>query len=156
MLRQRIRCDAPSLSLADYNFIMQCHNDKPRSKVLNELKEKYSISQKRIYQIWRGEEKNRVAWDQPIYSFNSLFSHELEKREKSVHLVAPFKGALQEGGSDSKKENSDLNDQILAEPAFKNPSSNLSREDRDLNTFYEKEAIRDKKNIAKYLHILAK
>jgi hypothetical protein len=57
MLRQRIRCDAPSLSLADYDFIMQCRNDRPRSKVLNELKEKYSISQKRIYQIWRGKKK---------------------------------------------------------------------------------------------------
>jgi len=44
MLRQHIRCDAPSLSLADYNFIMQCRNNRPRSKVLNKLKEKYSIS----------------------------------------------------------------------------------------------------------------
>ncbi|CAG8793466.1 3061_t:CDS:1, partial [Dentiscutata erythropus] len=50
-------------------------------------------------------------------------------------------GVLREGSSDSKKEKFNLNDQILAEPAFKNPSSNLSREDRDLNIFYEKEAI---------------
>jgi hypothetical protein len=67
MLRQRMRCDAPPFSPADYDFIMQRCDDRPRSKVLNELKEKYSTSQKRIYQIWRGEEKNRVAWDQPIY-----------------------------------------------------------------------------------------
>src|SRR6185437_4806372 len=66
MLRQRIRCDAPSLLLADYDFIIQCRNDRPRSKVLNKLKEKYSISQKCIYQIWRGKEKNRIAWNQPI------------------------------------------------------------------------------------------
>ena len=46
-----MRCDAPSLSLADYDFIIQCYNNIPRSKVLNELKEKYGISQKRIYQI---------------------------------------------------------------------------------------------------------
>jgi hypothetical protein len=67
MLRQRMRCDAPPFSPADYDFIMQRRDDRPRSKVLNELKEKYSTSQKRIYQIWRGEEKNRVAWDQPIF-----------------------------------------------------------------------------------------
>ena len=146
MLRQRIRCDAPSLSLADYDFIMQCRNDRPRSKVLNELKEKYSISQKRIYQIWRGEEKNRVAWDQPIYSFNSLFSCE------------PSSDLSQESGENlsnkdqenSKKENSfDLKSQKILPLDF-------VEEGRDLNTFYKKEAIRDKKNIAKYLHILAK
>jgi len=62
-----MRCDVLPFLPADYNFIMQCRDDKPRSKVLNELKEKYSTSQKCIYQIWRGEEKNRVAWDQPIY-----------------------------------------------------------------------------------------
>ena len=67
MLRLRMRCDAPPFSPADYDFIMQRRDDRPRSKVLNELKEKYNTSQKRIYQIWRGEEKNRVAWDQPIY-----------------------------------------------------------------------------------------
>ena len=67
MLRQRMRCDAPPFSPADYDFIMQRRDDRPRSKVLNELKEKYSTSQKRIYQIWRGEKKNRVAWDQPIH-----------------------------------------------------------------------------------------
>jgi hypothetical protein len=67
MLRLHMRCDAPPFSPADYDFIMQRRDDRPRSKVLNELKEKYNTSQKRIYQIWRGEEKNRVAWDQPIY-----------------------------------------------------------------------------------------
>ena len=83
---------------------MQCHNDRPRSKVLNKLKEKYSILQKCIYQIWRGEEKNRVAWDQLIYSFNS-----------EENLV----NELILSSSDSKKENL-VNKPILAEPAFKN------------------------------------
>ncbi|RIA94872.1 hypothetical protein C1645_817462 [Glomus cerebriforme] len=46
MLRQRMRCDVPPFSLANYDFIMQCRDDRPRSKVLNELKEKYSTSQK--------------------------------------------------------------------------------------------------------------
>src|SRR5436190_22496846 len=67
MLRQCMRCDAPFFSPADYDHIMQCAEKKPRDKVLKDLTDKYSTSQKRIYQIWRGEEKNRVAWNQPIH-----------------------------------------------------------------------------------------
>ena len=67
MLRQRMRCDAPSFSPADYDHIMQCAEKKPRDKVLKDLIDKYRTSQKHIYQIWRGKEKNRVAWNQPIH-----------------------------------------------------------------------------------------
>nr|CAG8670349.1 5229_t:CDS:2 [Entrophospora candida] len=31
--------------------------------------DKYKTSSRRIYQIWRGEETKRVAWDQPIPQF---------------------------------------------------------------------------------------
>src|ERR1043165_1824539 len=67
MLRQCMRCDASPFSPADYDHIMQYAEKKPRDKVLKDLTDKYHISQKRIYQIWRGEEKNRVAWNQPIH-----------------------------------------------------------------------------------------
>ena len=67
MLRQRMRCNVPSFSPADYNHIMQCAEKKPKDKVLKDLIDKYHISQKRIYQIWRGEEKNKVVQNQPIY-----------------------------------------------------------------------------------------
>src|SRR2546430_7492982 len=67
MLRQRMKCDAPPFSPADYYHIMQCAEKKPRDKVLKDLTDKYRTSQKCIYQIWRGEEKNRVAWNQPIH-----------------------------------------------------------------------------------------
>jgi hypothetical protein len=157
-----MRCDAPSFSLADYNFIMQCRDERPRSKVLNKLKEKYSTSQKRIYQIWRGEEKNRVAWDQPIYSFNS----EKTSTKISENSDRP-EGSLLRNNTDFQNE---YNSTILAlENSVNKPLSyskikhcektnseslNISKE--DLNAFYEKEAIRDKKNIAKYKQILAK
>src|ERR1044071_3147318 len=67
MLRRYMRCNAPPFSPADYDHIMQCAEKKPRDKVLKDLTDKYHTSQKRIYQIWRGEEKNRVAWNQPIH-----------------------------------------------------------------------------------------
>src|SRR6266545_7919261 len=66
MVRVRIKSDAPLFSAEDYSYIMQCHDIKPRYKILKELLDKYRTSSKRIYQIWRGEEANRVAWDQPI------------------------------------------------------------------------------------------
>ena len=66
MVRQRINCNAPLFSPADYDFIMQREDERPRKKVLDELMAKYNTSMKRIYQIWRGEEANRIAWNQPI------------------------------------------------------------------------------------------
>ena len=66
MPRVRIRSDAPLFSREDYSYIMQCRDIKPRYKILNDLMGKYKTSTKRIYQIWRGEEANRVLWDQPI------------------------------------------------------------------------------------------
>src|ERR1043165_8911606 len=46
---------------------MQCAEKKPRDKVLKDLTDKYCTLQKCIYQIWRGEEKNRIVWNQPIH-----------------------------------------------------------------------------------------
>jgi len=62
-----MRCDTPSFSLANYDHIMQYAKKKLRDKVLKDLTDKYYTSQKHIYQIWRGEEKNRVVWNQPIH-----------------------------------------------------------------------------------------
>ena len=66
MIRQRMNCNALLFSPADYDFIIQCRDERPRKKVLDELMAKYNTSMKRIYQIWRGEEANRIAWNQPI------------------------------------------------------------------------------------------
>lgn len=66
MVRVRIKSDAPLFSAEDYSYIMRCRDIKPRYKILKELLDKYKTSSKRIYQIWRGEEANRVLWDQPI------------------------------------------------------------------------------------------
>ncbi|CAJ0628501.1 391_t:CDS:1 [Entrophospora sp. SA101] len=72
MVRVCIKSDAPLFSAEDYSYIMQCRDIKPRYKILKELLDKYKTSSKRIYQIWRGEEANRVLWDQPIpYSYVS-------------------------------------------------------------------------------------
>jgi len=66
MVRQRMNCNAPLFSPIDYDFIIQRRDERLRKKVLDELIDKYNTSMKRIYQIWRGEEANRIAWNQPI------------------------------------------------------------------------------------------
>ncbi|CAJ0628430.1 6512_t:CDS:1 [Entrophospora sp. SA101] len=69
MVRVRIKSDAPLFSAEDYSYIMECRNMGPKNKILDDLMDKYKTSSRRIYQIWRGEETKRVAWDQPIPQF---------------------------------------------------------------------------------------
>ncbi|CAJ0841625.1 10063_t:CDS:1, partial [Entrophospora sp. SA101] len=71
MVRVRIKSDAPIFSAEDYSYIMECRNMGPRNKILDDLMDKYKTSSRCIYQIWRGEETKRVAWDQPIPQFYS-------------------------------------------------------------------------------------
>ena len=58
MLRQRMRCDAPPFSPADYDHIMQCAEKKPRDKVLKDLTDKYRTSQNVF--IRSGEVKKKI------------------------------------------------------------------------------------------------
>ena len=67
-----MNCNAPLFSSDDYDFIMQRYNERPRKKVLDKLMDKYNISMKRIYQIWRGEEANRIAWNQSIADISNI------------------------------------------------------------------------------------
>ena len=75
MVRQRMNCNAPLFSQTDYDFIMQRENERPRKKVLDELMDKYNTSMKCIYQIWRGEEANRIAWNQPIADISNTTNY---------------------------------------------------------------------------------
>ena len=94
MVRRRIRSDAPLFTDLDYNFIMQRRDERPRHKVLKDLTEKYGTSSKRIYQIWRGEEINRVAWDQPLDTV-------LPEAPKQTPVVDLYIEEKVQGGSDA-------------------------------------------------------
>jgi hypothetical protein len=150
MLRQHMRCDAPSFSLADYDHIMQCAERKPRDKVLKDLTDKYHTSQKRIYQIWRGEEKNRVAWNQPIHMPTASLSNinvvdgrtepeiqgqdvspftELEKeiRDAKIEPSKSIGSVLEEGGK--VKKTGERKSRTKTVCAFDSISSTESSED---------------------------
>ena len=60
-LKTHISSRARYLSSADYKDIMQYYNMK--SKPLAQLSKKYNISNSRLYQIWRGQEFNRIQWN---------------------------------------------------------------------------------------------
>ena len=94
MVRVRIKSDAPLFSAEDYSYIMQCRNIKPRYKILKELLDKYKTSSKRIYQIWRGEEANRVTWDQPIPQSYNIYSHEVPGFSNNSSNINSYKASL--------------------------------------------------------------
>ncbi|CAG8745823.1 8276_t:CDS:1, partial [Funneliformis caledonium] len=60
-LKTYISSRASYLSPADYKDIMQYRDMK--SKPLAQLSKKYNISNSRLYQIWRGQEFNRIQWN---------------------------------------------------------------------------------------------
>ncbi|CAG8825840.1 12179_t:CDS:1, partial [Dentiscutata erythropus] len=61
LLNRHINSRASYLSLADYKDIMLYRDMK--SKPLAQLSKKYKISNSRLYQIWRGQEFNRIQWN---------------------------------------------------------------------------------------------
>ena len=63
-LKTHISSRARYLSPADYKDIMQYRDMK--SKPLAQLSKKYNISNSRLYQIWRGQEFNRIQWNDVV------------------------------------------------------------------------------------------
>ncbi|PKY33089.1 hypothetical protein RhiirB3_451737 [Rhizophagus irregularis] len=178
MLRQRMRCESPPFSPADYDHIMQCAEKKPRDKVLKDLTNKYRTSQKRIYQIWRGEEKNRVAWNQPIHMSTagpggtaslsninvvdgqiepkiqgqdvSPFT-ELEKqiRDAKIEPSKSIDSVLEEGGKAKKAGGKKLKSKDGIPPLIPSPIQS-----QPIPTSHEKIVERNVKNIANMKNIL--
>ncbi|CAB4460488.1 unnamed protein product [Rhizophagus irregularis] len=174
MLRQQMRCDAPSFSPADYDHIMQCAEKKPRDKVLKDLTDKYRTSQKCIYQIWRGEEKNRVAWNQPIHMPTASLSNinvvggrtepeiqgqdvspfaELEKQicDGKIEPSKSIDSVLEEGGKAKKTGGKKLKSKFALAELIPSPVQT-----QPIPTSHEKIAERNIKNIANMKNILEK
>ena len=168
MLRQRMRCDASSFLPADYDHIMQCAEKKLRDKVLKDLTDKYRTSQKRIYQIWRGEEKNRVAWNQPIHMPTASLSSinivggrtEPEIQDQDVSPFTELENVIR----NDKVESNISTDSVLEvggkakktgekKSKSKTPSTIQTQL---ISTSHEKIAERNIKNIANIKNILEK
>ncbi|RGB22514.1 hypothetical protein C1646_775961 [Rhizophagus diaphanus] len=183
MLRRRMRCDAPPFSPADYDHIMQCAEKKLRDKILKDLTDKYRTSQKRIYQIWRGEEKNRVAWNQPIHTPTASFSNinvmggqarpeiqgqdvspftELEKQIRDAEPSKSIDSVLEEGGKAKKAGGKKTKSKdgillLIPSPVETQPISvSLKTSDIKNEELHKKVVERSIKNIANMKNILEK
>ena len=79
-LKTHISSRARYLSPADYKDIMQYRDMK--SKPLVQLSKKYNISNSRLYQIWRGQEFNRIQWnDLAVASSTNVIDKQNEERQ---------------------------------------------------------------------------
>jgi len=114
-LKTHISSRASYLSPADYKDIMQYRDMK--SKPLAQLSKKYNISNSRLYQIWRGQEFNRIQWNDVIDKqneerqaerdfqnrFNTAFST-LENKIHDAEISKSTDPVLEESaGSKAKK-----------------------------------------------------
>ncbi|GES83477.1 hypothetical protein GLOIN_2v1848972 [Rhizophagus clarus] len=97
MLRQRMRCDAPPFSPADYDYIMQCAEKKPRDKVLKDLTDKYRTSQKQL------EKEIRDAKIEPSKSTDPVSEESAGRKAKKTGEKKRSQGGQSIPGT--KKEN---------------------------------------------------
>ncbi|GES74927.1 hypothetical protein GLOIN_2v1836991 [Rhizophagus clarus] len=89
-LKTYISSRASYLSPTDYKDIMQYRDMK--SKPLAQLSKKYNISNSRLYQIWRGQEFNRIQWnDLAVISSMNVMDKQNEERilERSCQTERP-------------------------------------------------------------------
>src|SRR5947209_11578760 len=91
-LNTHINSRTSYLSPADYKDIMQYQYTKP--KPLAQLSKKYKISNSRLYQIWRGQEFNRIQWnDLAVTSSTNVMNKQNEKRQAEenfkINLILP-------------------------------------------------------------------
>src|SRR5436190_18835086 len=92
-LKTYISSRARYLSPADYKDIMQYRDMK--SKPLAQLSKKYNISNSRLYQIWRGQEFNRIQWnDLAVAPSTNVIDKQNEERQAERDFQNKFNTAF--------------------------------------------------------------
>src|SRR3954467_14499749 len=92
-LKTCISSRARYLSPADYKDIMQYRDMK--SKPLDQLSKKYNISNSHLYQIWRGQEFNRIQWNDLAVTLSmNIMDKQNEERQAERELQNKFNSAF--------------------------------------------------------------
>ncbi|CAI2197488.1 5281_t:CDS:2, partial [Funneliformis geosporum] len=92
-LKTHISSRASYLSPADYKDIMQYRDMK--SKPVTQLSKKYNISNSRLYQIWRGQEFNRIQWnDLAVTPSMNIMNKQNEERQGEREFQDKFDSAF--------------------------------------------------------------
>ncbi|RHZ78159.1 hypothetical protein Glove_167g26 [Diversispora epigaea] len=91
-------------------------------------KKKYKTSTKRIYQIWRGEEANRVLWDQPIpHSYSPCLQSNTQSAQVQSNIPCH---EVTDSGNNLSSINDTIHSEVLsdklaeiAQPKIRNSTS---------------------------------
>ncbi|CAG8733372.1 11381_t:CDS:1 [Dentiscutata erythropus] len=151
MLRY-LRSDATPLSPEDIQDIIKAKNSMKRAS--EAMANKYKISTRRVYQIWRGvhpptDPKDMFSIpkfpDSDQVRSGSLDTDLLQPHYIESNIILGSK-AKKTGGKKPKSKSAGISELSIIQNQLTPESSeilNISKE--DLNAFYEKEAIRDEK-----------
>ena len=177
-MKRYLRSDATRLSEKDIQDIIGAKNSMKRASEV--MANKYKISSRRVYQIWRGvyppiDPKEMVSYpptDPPsdsknMVSTNTDLSH-VEKTDphKSLTSIIPENKSKKTRKGNPKAKSvriSELPDviplgSIQTKPTLRNSvegTQDKGLHGEELRIFYEKEAKRDEKNKADTAHFMA-
>jgi len=147
-----LRSDATCLSDKDIQDIINARNSMKQASEV--IANKYKISSRRVYQIWRGAHppidpaKGTVK---DITSGNKGSQNQVKKTEvkktKSTHTSEPFQSQSVQKGKEISPARGAIRD-------TKSKSTGTTSDDHLLNALFEKEAKRGEKNKINGTHLL--
>jgi hypothetical protein len=149
---QYLRSDATCLSDNDIQDIINARNSMKRASEV--MADKYKISSRRVYQIWRGVHPPIDPTEDTVKDITSGskgFQNQVKKTEvkktKSTHTSEPFR-------SQSVQKEKAISSARGAIGDTKSKRTGTTSDDHILNALFEKEARRDEKNKINGTHLL--
>ena len=147
MLRY-LRSDATPLSAEDIQDIIKAKNSMKRAS--EAMANKYKISSRRVYQIWRGVHPQIDPKDINPFSEEPGSPQQADIVECNVISGSKVKKT---GGKKTKSKSVRISESAVIQTPLASKSLNISNE--ELEAFYEKEDKRDRKITEEVNKILA-
>jgi hypothetical protein len=147
MLRY-LRSDATPLSAEDIQDIIKAKNSMKRAS--EAMANKYKISSRRVYQIWRGVYPQIDPKDINPFSEEPGSPQQADIVECNVISGSKVKKT---GGKKTKSKSARISESAVIQTPLASKSLNISNE--ELEAFYEKEDKRDRKITEEVNKILA-
>ncbi|CAB4476465.1 unnamed protein product [Rhizophagus irregularis] len=147
MLRY-LRSDATPLSAEDIQDIIKSKNSMKRAS--EAMANKYKISSRRVYQIWRGVHPQIDPKDINPFSEEPGSPQQADIVECNVISGSKVKKT---GGKKTKSKSVRISESAVIQTPLASKSLNISNE--ELEAFYEKEDTRDRKITEEVNKILA-
>ena len=143
-----LRSNATSLSAEDIQDIIKAKNSMKRAS--EAMANKYKISSRRVYQIWRGVHPQIDPKDINPFSEEPGSPQQADIVECNVISGSKVKKT---GGKKTKSKSVHISESAVIQTLLASKSLNISNE--ELEAFYEKEDKRDRKITEEVNKILA-